>query len=102
MARREEGGTAVAMIGGPVTTTSDTDAGTLTNTVQPGHLLGGIVVESVSEVGGNVVASIEGRGFGNFAAANEAVGRSMFTGLLYAQGVYLREKLREGSGGGSK
>ncbi|MCH7736949.1 MAG: hypothetical protein IH872_06045 [Chloroflexi bacterium] len=89
---REEGGMACAFLGGPVVTTSDYAALTITNAVLEGHLFGGTIRQQIWERGGQVMTKVVGRGFGNFASINAVAGRLLFDVMLQAQKAYIYVK----------
>lgn len=89
---REEGGTAYAVIGGPVTTESNVDTLTISNVVQDGHLFGGRIDQRIYEEDGQVMSKVVGSGYGNFAKINEILGIPLFVGVQENQRNFLSNK----------
>ncbi len=89
---RVQNGLTTAGIGGPVRTTHDDQALTLTNVAEPGHLFSGGYLEfKFVEIDRIVYIEIRGGGYNNFKWINQQVGTRLFPSVAKA----LAEEFRE-------
>ena len=91
---RENNGMAAAFLGGPVITTTDYANNILINTIDRGHIFGGVIRQFIWVQNGFVYTRVEGTGVGNFAYINERVGAVLFTIMIARQRRYINEILR--------